>query len=65
MSQPQEIVVKVDRKGKVTVEVNGVQGSGCQALTEALEAELGKKTGGAVKEEFFQPKQENVQWLTN
>lgn len=35
------VTVEVDTEGRVTIEVNGVQGSACLAITKELEDELG------------------------
>ena len=37
----QEITVTIGQDGKATVTVNGIDGSGCEAATEALERALG------------------------
>lgn len=46
MSDIQEIDVTVDRDGNVHIEVRGVRGPGCEALT----AELERMLGGVVAE---------------
>jgi hypothetical protein len=62
MTEIQEIDVLVKPDGTVKIEVRGVKGGKCLALTEDLE----KLLGGAVKErihtdEFYQNDQEQVQ----
>jgi hypothetical protein len=41
MSEIQEIDVRIDRNGKVEIEVRGVTGKNCEALTRDLEQMLG------------------------
>lgn len=47
-----EIEIVIDDQGGVTVEVKGVKGSGCTALTKALESAIGTTTGDVKKPEF-------------
>jgi hypothetical protein len=47
-----QIIVRVDTAGKVEVEVNGVTGSSCEALTQALEESLGTAKDREQKGEF-------------
>lgn len=49
-----EILVHIDPQGEVKVEASGVAGSGCQALTRALEQQLGSTTADVKKPEFYQ-----------
>ena len=51
MSHTIEIVIT--EEGETTVETKGVKGSGCQALTKAIEAALGSTTGDVKKPEYF------------
>ena len=37
----QEITVTIDQDGRATVTVNGIDGPGCEAATEAIERALG------------------------
>jgi hypothetical protein len=41
MSAREEIVVTISPAGETQVEVKGVKGTGCKALTDALEKSLG------------------------
>ena len=36
-----DIFVKIGKGGKITIEVDGVEGSGCEALTQAIASALG------------------------
>ena len=51
---PQQVIVTVDESGEVRVEAKGVVGSGCSALTKAIEQAIGTTTGDAKKPEFHQ-----------
>jgi hypothetical protein len=46
--------IEISAKGDVTVEANGVRGSGCQALTRGIENALGTVTADTKKTEYFQ-----------
>lgn len=50
----QHVIVTIDAEGNTTVEAQGVQGSGCAALTKAIEESLGKTVADQKKPEFFQ-----------
>lgn len=52
MTGKQEITVEITPDGEVKIEVNGVFGSGCTALTKALEESLGVATSDEKKAEF-------------
>ena len=41
MKGPEDVIVTIDKDGKVEVEVRGGKGEGCEAITEALEKALG------------------------
>lgn len=56
----QTVIVKIDAEGNVKVEAAGVIGSGCQALTRAIEESLGKVSADQKKQEFFQRQQVNA-----
>lgn len=50
----QTVIVNISEAGEVKVEAQGVQGSGCQALTAAIEGALGRTVADQKKPEFFQ-----------
>jgi len=50
----QIVNVNIDVEGNVKVDAHGVQGSGCQALTKAIEESLGRVTDDQKKPEYFQ-----------
>lgn len=50
----QTVIVNIDADGEVKVEAQGVAGSGCQALTRAIEQALGTTSADVKKPEFFQ-----------
>lgn len=52
MNDP-KIKILIDQRGQFTVEVNGVVGQGCEALTKALEKELGSVSATQKKAEYF------------
>lgn len=49
-----QIEVTIDNEANVTVDAQGVRGSGCQALTKAIESAIGQTTGDVKKPEFNQ-----------
>lgn len=50
----QQVIVTVDETGEVKVEARGVKGSGCKALTAAIERAIGDVTGDRKTPEFTQ-----------
>lgn len=52
MKSKEEIIVQITPGGEVEIEVSGVVGSGCAALTKALEESLGVTTSDEKKAEF-------------
>jgi alcohol dehydrogenase class IV len=50
----QTVNVIIDAEGNVKVDAQGVQGTGCQALTKAIEDSLGRVTADQKKPEYFQ-----------
>ena len=55
-----QVIVNVSPDGTVTVEAKDVRGSGCKALTEAIEKALGETTTDVKQPEFFQQAQQGV-----
>lgn len=49
----EQVIVTIDEQAAITVEAKGVVGSGCAALTKALEDALGATTGDVRKPEYF------------
>lgn len=49
-----QIIVNIDANGDVKVEAAGVVGKDCQALTRAIEQQLGAVAGDQKKPEFHQ-----------
>ena len=50
-----QIVINIDNSGDVTVEAKQIAGGGCQALTAAIEAAVGRTTVDVRKPEYHQP----------
>lgn len=50
----EKIRVKISKDGNVNLEVDGVKGEGCIALTEELEEELGIVTQRTKKREYHE-----------
>ena len=48
-----KIIVTIDAEGNLTTEVQGVTGSGCETLLNALTAELGETTEDNTKPEYW------------
>lgn len=60
MKSQEEITVEIMPDGEVKIEVNGVVGSGCAALTKALEESLGVTTSDEKKAEFHRREVQHV-----
>lgn len=54
MKTEPEVTLEVDTDGHIVVEVHGVQGPACQALTKELEEALGTVTKKTLKPECHQ-----------
>jgi hypothetical protein len=50
----EEVVIEIDQRGDVTVNVNGVVGTGCTGLTKAIEDGLGVTKKRTLKPEHAQ-----------
>jgi len=47
------ITVKIGKKGKIAIEVDGVEGEGCEALTQALSSALGVVESVSHKPQYY------------
>lgn len=52
--KPKTVIIDIDAEGNVKVGAQGAAGSGCQQLTQAIEAALGKTTADQKTSEYFQ-----------
>lgn len=50
----QTVIVNIGVDGNVKVEAQGVQGTGCHALTRAIEDAIGPVTADQKKPEYYQ-----------
>jgi hypothetical protein len=57
---PQQVIVTIDPDANVKIEAAGVTGSGCKAITEAIEKALGRTVADKTKPEFFQTAKQTV-----
>ena len=55
----EEIKIIISKDGKVTIDVDGIKGSGCKKLTKTLEKKLGKTVKDKKKAEYYQ--EQNVE----
>ena len=56
----QEITVTIDQEGQATVTVNGIDGPGCEAATEALEQALGAVRSRERTPEYYRARQQQT-----
>jgi len=49
----EELEIIIDNEGNVTLEVRGIKGPGCEALTQPLEEALGDLKERHRKEEYY------------
>ena len=61
----QEITVTIDRDGQATVAVNGIDGPGCEAATEALERALGAVRSRERTPEYYRARQQQASTVRN
>ncbi len=64
MANKEKIIIEFDKDGMPTVKVEGVKGSGCKALTNDIEAALGKTTK-TVKTREYNERPENAKHTHN
>jgi len=50
---PERVIVTISPTGKVQVEADGVVGSGCEALTQAMQEGLGETVESQKKPEYY------------
>ena len=60
----QYINVRIDQTGKIFLEVDGVSGKKCVALTKELEETLGELLKRDFKPEYYNQAKENDNFLT-
>jgi hypothetical protein len=56
----QEITVTIDQDGRATVTVNGIDGPGCEAATEALQRALGVVRSRERTPEYYRARQQQA-----
>ncbi len=56
----QNVHITIGTDGDVKVEVNGVAGSGCEALTKEIEGALGTTTSDTKTGEYYQQGQQGA-----
>lgn len=57
---PQTVIVEVSEQGDTTVTAQGVRGSGCRALTEAIERSIGATVADRNTPEMHQTQQQQI-----
>jgi len=60
-----KIKIKITKDGKTQIKVEGVQGSGCNALTKPLEEALGKTVSDQKTQDYYKQNNSNQQNLHN
>ncbi|MFN3981738.1 MAG: DUF2997 domain-containing protein [Caldilinea sp.] len=58
-----KITILVDKQGDVNIDVTGVRGPSCQALTRELQARIGATKRVVHKPELFEPPPKQTQEL--
>jgi hypothetical protein len=61
----QEITVTIDQDGQATVTVNGIDGPGCGAATEAIEQALGGVRSRERTPEYYRARQPQASAVRN
>lgn len=61
----QQVIVDISESGEVTVEAVGCRGTGCAALTQAIERAIGQTVADVKKPEFTQQQNAQQQAATN
>ena len=56
----QEITVTIDQDGQAAVTVNGIDGPGCEAATEAIERALGAVRSREHTPEYYRARQQQT-----
>ena len=56
----QEITVTIDQDGRAAVTVNGIDGPGCEAATEAIERALGAVRSRERTPEYYRARQQQA-----
>lgn len=60
---PKKIKVRIDKKGKMTVELEGHRGEGCLELIEKLLQGMGKVTSLEPTADYYLPAQQETNTL--
>ena len=61
----QNIEVVIDKEGNVIIEVDGVKGKSCDAITKQLEKVLGKVESKDYKPEYYDEEKNDDNYQTN
>lgn len=56
----QEIIVTISKNNETKVEVKGIKGKGCLALTKEFEEKLGNKISDVPTSEMHEPERQQV-----
>ena len=56
----EEIIITIEKNGTTKVEVKGVKGQGCKALTKDFEQRLGKKVSETPTGEMYEQERTTV-----
>ena len=61
----QNVEVVIDKEGNVVIEVDGVKGKKCDAITKQLEKVLGKVESKDYKPEYYDEEKDDDNYQTN